>query len=139
MGRFANAPVERAAGGVVLDGEDGEPRLLVVHRDRYDDWTLPKGHVERGESWLEAALREVREETGVVATAAPRPRPVVYLLPDATPKVVVFFVMRVASIGALGTSDEVDAVQWWPLERAERDLSYDVERRLVAEVADTGP
>lgn len=135
MARFANAPVDRAAGGVVLGADDDGPLVLVVHRRRHDDWSLPKGHVESGESWLEAALREVREETGVVATAQPGPRPVAYMLPDGRPKVVLFFVMKADSVGEVATPDEVDAVEWWPLDRAGRDLSYEVERRLVTEVS----
>ena len=55
--------VVRAAGGVVE--QDG--RVLVVHRPRYDDWTFPKGKVVAGEEDEEAALREVLEETGIVA------------------------------------------------------------------------
>ena len=51
----------RAAGGVVV--RDG--RVLVVHRPRYDDWSLPKGKLRLGESWEAAAVREVEEETGL--------------------------------------------------------------------------
>src|SRR4051812_2537023 len=51
----------RAAGGVVVH----EDRLAVVHRPRYDDWSLPKGKLDAGESWEDAALREVAEETGL--------------------------------------------------------------------------
>ena len=56
-----SAEVE-AAGGVVLDGEG---RVAVVHRPRHDDWSLPKGKLDPGESFEDAALREVEEETGV--------------------------------------------------------------------------
>ena len=56
--------VIRAAGGVVV--RDG--RVLLVHRARYDDWSLPKGKLEPGETWEDAALREVWEETGVHCT-----------------------------------------------------------------------
>ena len=59
--RIPNISVVPAAGGVVL--RDG--RVLLVHRPRYDDWTLPKGKLEDGESWEAGALREVEEETGL--------------------------------------------------------------------------
>ena len=49
---------------VVRDGGDG-PEVAVVHRPRYDDWSLPKGKLDAGERWRDAALREVREETGM--------------------------------------------------------------------------
>src|ERR687895_190115 len=55
----------RAAGGVVWRrSDDGPVRILVVHRPRYDDWSLPKGKNDPGESDADCALREVREETG---------------------------------------------------------------------------
>src|SRR3954464_3521077 len=54
----------KAAGGVVRR-EDGT--IAIVHRPRYDDWSLPKGKLDPGESWEEAAVREVEEETGVRA------------------------------------------------------------------------
>ena len=49
---------------MVRDGADG-PEVAVVHRPRYDDWSLPKGKLEPGEGWEQAALREVEEETGL--------------------------------------------------------------------------
>ncbi len=55
----------RAAGGVVWRPRAGGVEVVLVHRDRYDDWTLPKGKLDRGETHKEAALREVLEETGI--------------------------------------------------------------------------
>ena len=63
-----------AAGGVVV--RDG--RIAVVHRPRYDDWSLPKGKLDAGESWEEAALREVEEETGLRCRLATSSTPVHY-------------------------------------------------------------
>ena len=63
-GRMSDAEVRAAGGVVVRDGADG-PEVAVVHRPRYDDWSLPKGKLEPGEEWEQAALREVEEETGL--------------------------------------------------------------------------
>ncbi|HCB33698.1 MAG TPA: hypothetical protein DEP66_04025 [Acidimicrobiaceae bacterium] len=124
-GRYRNAKVDRAAGGVVLRDD----RVLVVHRPRYDDWSLPKGHVDGGETFVEAALREVREETGVAAEVVGGPYPVAYLLGSGVPKVVVFFPMRGddGADPAAADPDEVDDVRWWEPDEARRRLSYGVE------------
>lgn len=114
---------------------DAGSEVVVVRRARYDDWALPKGHVERGESWAEAALREVEEETGVVAEVTGDARPVTYLLGDGQPKVVVFFPMRVVEYGTPPSGDEIDDVEWWPLDRAVSDLSYPADRALIEGVA----
>ena len=64
----------RAAGGIVV--RDG--RVLVVHRPRYDDWSLPKGKLDAGESWESAAVREVEEETGLRCALGPELTPTSY-------------------------------------------------------------
>jgi 8-oxo-dGTP diphosphatase len=119
---------------VVRAGAEG-PEVVVVRRARYDDWALPKGHIDRGESWTEAALREVEEETGVVAEVTGDARPVTYLLGDGRPKVVLFFPMRVVRDGTPSAGDEIDDVQWWPLDRAAAELTYPADRALVEGVA----
>ena len=144
MGRFDGAPVDRAAGGVVL--HDGS--VLVVHRPRHDDWSLPKGHVDDGETWAETALREVLEETGVSATIVGPPVTTSYPLPrqgesdelstsSPTVKVVLFFPMHALGPDAelAGDPDEVDEVAWWPVERALRGLSYAGEQAVLRSVA----
>lgn len=109
-----------------------DDRVLVVHRPRYDDWSLPKGHVDDGESWEETALREVEEETGVTAEIAGAPIAIAYVLADGRPKVVVFYPMSAVAVPAdlVGDPDEVDDIGWWPLERAADELSYSDERRV---------
>ncbi len=122
---YRNTPVTRAAGGVVLH----EGKVLVVHRPRYDDWSLPKGHVKKRETWSQAALREVFEETGVTTEVLGEPYPVSYLVDDHLPKVVMFYPMSCNSDPAelCGDPDEVDQVQWWDIADALQRLDYEVE------------
>ncbi len=116
--------VVRAAGGVVL--RDG--CVLLVHRDRYDDWSLPKGKLEDGESWEEAALREVREETGLRCELGRYLGESHYEV-TAGPKEVRWWEMR--SSGEPAPSHEVDAVRWASIEEARTLLSYERERALL--------
>ena len=62
----AYLPVIEAAGGIVWRNQDRKNHLIIIHRPKYDDWTLPKGKRDPGEHWQETALREVFEETSCV-------------------------------------------------------------------------
>jgi 8-oxo-dGTP diphosphatase len=68
----------RAAGGVVWRRADGTVELALIHRPRYDDWSLPKGKLDPGESWEAAAEREVEEEIGLRLRRGPELPPVAY-------------------------------------------------------------
>lgn len=114
-----------SAGGVVL--RDG--RVLLVHRDRYDDWSLPKGKLEEGESWEEAALREVWEETGLRCELG-RFLGASHYTPGGVEKEVRWWLMTAA--GEAGPSNEVDAVRWASIDEAAELLSYDGEREIVS-------
>ena len=114
----------RAAGGVVV--RDG--RVLIVHRARYDDWSLPKGKLEAGESWEDAALREVREETGLRCELGEFLGSSHYA-PGGIKKEVRWWAMT--SDDEAHPTDEVDAVQWATPDEARRLLSYDGERQLL--------
>jgi 8-oxo-dGTP diphosphatase len=118
----------RAAGGVVV--RDG--RVLVVHRPRYDDWSLPKGKLEDGESWEEAALREVQEETGVGGRLVRELDDDHYIDRKGRPKRVRWWLMEAVAIDGHEPDREVDEVRWVPLEQAGRLLSYAHDRALVA-------
>ena len=126
----------RAAGGVVLrPGASGDPEVLLVHRPRYDDWSLPKGKCDPGESYEDCARREVEEETGITAELGDQLPEVRYRDQKDRPKLVRYWVMRPASDpGPFEPNDEVDDVAWLPLADAEERLSYDHDRGLLAAV-----
>ncbi len=120
-----------AAGGVVVAG-DGQ--VLLVHRPRYDDWTLPKGKLDPGESFEEAALREVREETGLRCTLGRELATTEYRDSKARPKIVRYWLMEVGS-GEFEPNDEVDEVRWLPVTDAAALLTYDRDRDVLAQLA----
>jgi 8-oxo-dGTP pyrophosphatase MutT (NUDIX family) len=125
----------RAAGGVVWrPGPDGV-EICLVHRPRYDDWSLPKGKLEKGEHPLTAAVREVAEETGVRAVPQIRLPGVRYALRDGTPKVVDYWSMRFAGEEGSARTHEADAVRWLAPARAESALTYAHDVRVVRDFA----
>jgi 8-oxo-dGTP pyrophosphatase MutT (NUDIX family) len=115
----------RAAGGLVR--RDGS--VLVVHRPKYDDWTFPKGKLEDGETWEEAAVREVEEETGLRCTLGP-PAGTTHYPRGEGMKVVRYFLM--ACDGEPRAQNEVDEVRWVKAEEAEGLLTYGYDRELLS-------
>ncbi len=82
-----------------------------MHRPRHEDWSLPKGKLNRGESWEEAALREVEEESAVRATIVERLEPTCYWVGD-NPKIVLWYRMSIEERNPFAPNAEVDAIEW---------------------------
>ena len=123
----------RAAGGVVWrPGPDGSGQVEValVHRPAYDDWTLPKGKLRRGEREDAAALREVREETGYRCSLGARLIQVRYQDRNGRDKVVTYWAMT-PKRGQFRPNKEVDELRWLPLSGAAELLSYDHDREVL--------
>ena len=120
----------RAAGGVVA--RDG--LIALVHRPRYDDWTLPKGKLDAGESFEEAALREIEEETGLRARLV-RELPETHYEVRGRPKVVRYWLMEVVSDPGFVANDEVDELRWLEPAQASALLSYERDRDVLAAAA----
>jgi 8-oxo-dGTP diphosphatase len=125
-----------ADGGDSDDGAsgrtDGSRRLAVVHRPRYDDWSLPKGKLEAGESLAETAVREVREETGWSVRRNGFAGRYQYDV-AAGPKSVFVWHMR-ADEPVDAPDNEVDELAWLSTEEALDRLTYDLERDLLRRV-----
>jgi 8-oxo-dGTP diphosphatase len=115
-----------AAGGIVVQDD----RVLLVHRPKYDDWSLPKGKLEAGESWEEAALREVEEETGVVCELGDYAGTSRYEV-AGVPKEVRYFLM--VPVGEAHAQNEVDEVRWVALVDAAGLLTHERDRLLLQE------
>jgi len=121
----------RAAGGVVTRTRDRGLEILLVHRPRYDDWTLPKGKVEPGESDEECALREVEEETSLVCTLGDEVAVSSYEDARGRPKRVRYFWMTPEDGSEASAQNEVDAVRWLTHDDALEELSYARDREVV--------
>jgi ADP-ribose pyrophosphatase YjhB (NUDIX family) len=136
---------EVSAGGVVLDLTVNPPAVaLIARHDRRARllWSLPKGHLEAGETAQEAALREVKEETGLIGRIV-APLGVIdfwFVVEDRRiHKTVHHFVIEAIG-GELSDEDiEVEAVEWIPFDQVVRKLAYGDERRLVEKVAQIVP
>lgn len=128
-------PAVRAAGAVLWRRRaDAEVEVAVIHRPRYDDWSLPKGKLDPGETALEAALREVFEETGQAARPGASLGEVRYVQRRGgrpREKVVSYWVMEALG-GEHVPGDEVDALRWLPPAAAAELLSYPHDRALLA-------
>jgi 8-oxo-dGTP diphosphatase len=120
-----------AAGGVVMRRGPEETEVAVVHRPRYDDWSFPKGKLDPGETFEEAALREVREETGLTCRLGPELAFAHYDDGKGRPKVVRYWLMAVIEDPGFEPSDEVDELRWLTPGDANDLLTYSRDRKLV--------
>lgn len=128
-----------AAGGVVVNDQN---KIVVVYRKRQDDWTLPKGKLEVSETFEQAAVREIYEETGVLAT----PRFLIghsqYRLKEGKQKgrlkVVYFFLMDLIDQYNTQLAKDVQRREWYSFDEAWDILSHDKDRKIL-EAAFYGP
>ena len=123
--------VVQAAGGLVVRRRGEGLQIVVVHRPEHQDWSFPKGKLEIGETFEEAALREVREETGMSCRLLRFVGHTEYVDRKGRPKAVAYWVMA-AEGGSFSPNVEVDELRWLSLEDATRILSYPRDQELVA-------
>ena len=123
----------KAAGGVIRRGDGA---IAVVHRPRYDDWSLPKGKLDPGESWEGCALREVWEETGLRCTLGRELSPTFYKDRKGREKAVRYWLMTPTEGGSeFEPNDEVDELRWLAPAEAAALLTYPRDAELAQEAA----
>lgn len=133
----ANAanPVVAAAGAVLwrssgdLSGDPTATEVAVIHRPRYDDWSLPKGKVDPRETEPVTAVREVHEETGYTAQLGRRLGSVTYDLPQGTKRV--WYWAARATGGDFSPNNEVDKLIWLPIDAAMNQVQYPYDRKVL--------
>lgn len=120
-----------AAGAVLWRPSDltGMPEIAVIHRPRYDDWSLPKGKVDPGETEPVTAVREIEEETGFHAHLGRHLTTVSYPVHQGI-KTVRYWAARCVS-GQFGANDEVDELQWLPPAQAITALTHPHDRKVL--------
>jgi 8-oxo-dGTP pyrophosphatase MutT (NUDIX family) len=126
----------KASGGVVWRRRERGLEVVVVHRPRYDDWSLPKGKLDPGEDWQEAALREVEEEVGLRCRLGDELPPVGYTDHKGRAKVVRYWLMEPEGDPGFEPNEEVDAMQWLTPDEAAGALSYPHDGELVRAAAE---
>ena len=126
----------KAAGGVVWRRAGDTVAIAIAHRPRYDDWSLPKGKLDKGESWEDGALREVEEETGMRCRLGEELEPASYQDRKGRDKVVRYWLMEPENDTDFVPNDEVDQLRWLAPAEALELLSYPHDRELVQSAAE---
>lgn len=131
-------PEVKAAGGIVVRRTKKGPKILLVHRPRYNDWSFPKGKLDPGETYREAALREVEEETGFRCKAhRPKLEPLTYVDGSGRNKEVRYWLMTIKN-GKFAPNDEVDMITWVRPKKVEVRLSYGRDQKMFRKLLESG-
>ena len=127
--RDAPADLIRAAGGVVVRVVDARMEVACIYRESRGDWTFPKGKLDPGETFEQAALREVHEQSGMRCRVVRFVGPTNYTHRKGRPKIVAYFLMEVDE-GEFEPNEEVDDLVWLGLEQVRARLTWDRDQEL---------
>lgn len=118
-----NTTIRAAGGAIVRTTPDARHQVLLVHRPKYDDWSWPKGKCEASESLGECAVREVREETGILTRTGSTLCELAYRDQNNRPKHVTYFALTAIDVGDHPPDDEVDQLAWIDLDDVDQRLT----------------
>lgn len=125
--------IQKAGGIIVRTDSNGAKEIYLIHRPRHDDWSLPKGHIDEGESHEQAALREIEEETGFRCRVIKKLPDYMYTLPTGEEAIV--YMYEVEYIDNAGNKDnEVDEGAWKPISEAIELISYPTLQTYVKQI-----
>jgi 8-oxo-dGTP diphosphatase len=127
-----------AAGGVIWRKNiNGKIEVLLVHRPRYDDWSLPKGKAEEGEALMSCAYREILEETGLNIKLGPYVGSVEYYVPDGLKHVAYWSASLIDEKSSFHANEEVDLISWLEIELAADKATRDSDRYILERFVNT--
>ena len=123
---------EKSCGAIVYRKHHGNIEILLIKHINSGHWSFPKGHVEMGETEVETALREVKEETDIDVMIDPTFRETVTYFPRKdTQKVVVYFIGKAKNFGDVPQAEEIAEIRWVDIGHAVQMLTYENDKTIV--------
>ena len=123
---------EKSCGAIVYRKYHGNTEILLIKHINSGHWSFPKGHVEAGETEVQTAMREIKEETDIDVIIDPTFRETVTYSPKKdTMKVVVYFLARARNVDFHAQEDEIAEVRWVDSSYASNILSYENDKTIV--------
>ncbi len=135
---MANEPEIKAAGGIVVRMAKKGPKVLLVHRSRYNDWSFPKGKLDPGEKFKKAAHREVLEETGFDCKLHKPSLPSIRYADRKNRQKEVRYWLMTAIAGEFEPNEEVDMIAWVRLDKVVDRLTYAKDQKFFQDVIKSG-
>lgn len=124
---------EKSCGAIVYRKFHGNTEILLIKHVNSGHWSFPKGHVEVGETEVETALREIKEETGIDVIIDPSFRETVSYYPRKdTQKSVVYFVAKAKNFDFVPQEEEISQIKWVDIGHASSVLTYENDKTIVS-------
>jgi len=130
-------PTVIAAGSVIWRKRDNQIQIALVHRPRYDDWSLPKGKQDLGESLIACAYRETLEETNLKVSFGPYIGDIEYFVAEGLKKVYYWSARLADDSPEFHPNEEVDLLEWQSLEDAIEKSTRDSDREIIEKFVNT--